>query len=83
MGDPETGNIYAHGVQGLLFCFDKDLKVVWSHSLTEEYGRTSGYGGRTTSPVIEGDLMIVSMLNASWGEQARGGCRRGRGSRSA
>ncbi|MFM8933794.1 MAG: serine/threonine protein kinase, partial [Gemmataceae bacterium] len=27
VGDPETGNVYAHGTQGLLFCFDKDLKV--------------------------------------------------------
>ena len=45
-GDPETGNIYAHGTQGLFFCFDKDGKVLWQHSLTEEYGRVSGYGGR-------------------------------------
>jgi outer membrane protein assembly factor BamB len=75
VGDPETGNVYAHGVQGLLYCFDKDGKVVWSHSLTEEYGRISGYGGRTTSPIVDGDLLIISMLNSSWGEYARGGCR--------
>ena len=74
-GDPETGNVYAHGVQGLLFCFDKDGKVLWSHSLTEEYGRVSGYGGRTTSPIVDGDLVIISMLNSSWGEYARGGNR--------
>ena len=41
-GDPETGNIYAHGVQGLFFCFDKDGNILWSRSLTEEYGRISG-----------------------------------------
>jgi len=23
-GDPETGYVYAHGVQGMFFCFDKD-----------------------------------------------------------
>jgi outer membrane protein assembly factor BamB len=74
-GDPETGNIYAHGVQGLFFCFDKDGKVLWSHSLTEEYGRISGYGGRVNSPIVDGDLVIMGMLNASWGEQARGGNR--------
>jgi outer membrane protein assembly factor BamB len=74
--DPETGNVYAHGTQGLLYCFDgKDGKVLWSHSLTEEYGRISGYGGRITSPIIDGDLLIVGMINASWGEQARGGNR--------
>lgn len=74
-GDPETGNVYAHGTQGLFFCFNKDGKIVWSRSLTEEYGRISGYGGRVTSPVVDGDLVIVTMLNASWGEQARGGDR--------
>jgi hypothetical protein len=75
VGDPESGNVYAHGIQGLLFCFDKDGKVPWSHSMTEEYGRVSGYGGRTTSPIIDGDLLILGMVNASWGEQARGGNR--------
>jgi outer membrane protein assembly factor BamB len=74
-GDPETGNIYAHGVQGLFFCFDKDGKVLWSRSLTEEYGRVSGYGGRVNSPTVDGDLVIIAMLNSSWGDQARGGNR--------
>jgi outer membrane protein assembly factor BamB len=74
-GDPETGNVYAHGVEGLLFCFDKEGKIVWSHSMTEEYGRISGYGGRVVSPIIDGDLLILGMVNASWGEQARGGNR--------
>jgi outer membrane protein assembly factor BamB len=71
-GDPETGNVYAHGTQGLLFCFDKDGKVLWQHSLTEEYGRISGYGGRMASPIIDGDLLLTSMVNASWGDQAAG-----------
>src|SRR5262249_40604076 len=37
-----------------------------------EYGRISGYGGRVTSPIVDGDLVIISMLNASWGENATG-----------
>ncbi|HKI32690.1 MAG TPA: PQQ-binding-like beta-propeller repeat protein, partial [Gemmataceae bacterium] len=37
VGDPETDNVYAHGVQGLLFCFEgKTGKVLWQKSLTEE-----------------------------------------------
>ena len=53
----------------------KDGKVLWQHSLTEEYGRITGYGGRVTSPIVDGDLVILGMVNASWGDQARGGNR--------
>jgi outer membrane protein assembly factor BamB len=68
VGDPETGNVYAHGTQGFLFCFDKDGKILWQHSLTEEYGRVSGYGGRLMSPIIFEDLLIQPLINANWGE---------------
>ncbi|MFN4258329.1 MAG: PQQ-binding-like beta-propeller repeat protein [Gemmataceae bacterium] len=71
-GDPETGNIYAHGVSGLFFCFDKDGKILWDKSLTEEFGRVTGYGGRVTSPIVDGDLVIIGMVNSSWGNHARG-----------
>ncbi|MFO0810268.1 MAG: PQQ-binding-like beta-propeller repeat protein [Gemmataceae bacterium] len=76
-GDKETGYVYAHGVQGLLTCYEgKTGKVVWRRSLTEEYGRVCGYGGRTTTPVVEGNLVIVGFINNSWGDQAlRGGNR--------
>jgi outer membrane protein assembly factor BamB len=73
--DPETGNIYAHGTGGLLIALDKDLKPLWQHSLTEEYGRVSGYGGRVVSPIVDEDKVIVGMANASWGDFARGGTR--------
>jgi outer membrane protein assembly factor BamB len=72
VGDPETGNVYAHGTQGFLFCFDKDGKILWQHSLTEEYGRVSGYGGRLMSPIVFEDLLIMPMINANWGEQTVG-----------
>ncbi len=70
--DEETGNIYAHGVQGLFFCFSPDGKILWQKSLTEEFGRVTGYGGRVTTPIVVDDLVIVNMLNASWGDQGRG-----------
>ena len=70
--DPKTGYIYAHGVQGLFFCFDQDGQVIWSRSLTEELGRISGYGGRTYSPIIEGDQVILSSLTSGWGAHAPG-----------
>src|SRR5207244_4191102 len=74
-GDPETGNVYVHGTQGDLRCYDKDLNLVWKHNLTEEYGRVSGYGGRIVGAICEGDLVIVGMISASWGDYARGGNR--------
>jgi outer membrane protein assembly factor BamB len=70
--DPKTGLIYAHGTQGMLFCFDKDGKIVWSRSLSEEYGRISGYGGRICSPIVDEDLVIIGMNNSSWGDHAKG-----------
>lgn len=69
-GDPTTGYVYAHGVQGMFFCFDRDGEVVWSRSLTEEFGRISGYGGRTHTPFVNGNLVVISYLNTSWGNQA-------------
>ena len=69
-GDRETGYIYAHTISGVFACFDRDGDVVWSHSLTEEYGRFTGYGGRTVTPVVDRNLVILSFLNTSWGSHA-------------
>jgi outer membrane protein assembly factor BamB len=70
--DPATGHVYAHSTAGILFCFDgKTGKVVWQRSLTEEYGRISGYGGRIVTPIFDSGLVIVGMVNSSWGDQAR------------
>jgi outer membrane protein assembly factor BamB len=72
VGDPETGNVYMFTVAGTLIGFHPDGKVLWSRSLNEEFGLITTHGGRTQSPVIEGDLVIVSGLSSGWGEQARG-----------
>ena len=72
VADPETGNVYAHGVGGMFFCFDRDGNTLWSHSLTETVGRISGYGGRTHSPIIDEDRVVISFLNSSFGPQAKG-----------
>ena len=71
VGDPETGNIYAHGTGGDLLCLSRDGKLLWSHSLFEEYNRVSGYGGRLMTPVIDEDRVVVSFLNTNWGNQAK------------
>ncbi len=62
VGDPETGNIYAHGTGGEFFCFDRDGKIIWKHSLSEIYGRSSGYGGRLHTPIIDEDRVVISWI---------------------
>jgi outer membrane protein assembly factor BamB len=68
--DPETGNIYAHGVAGQLIAYDRDGNVLWSDFTAETLGRLSGYGGRTQTPVIDGDLLLIAFVTAGWGEQS-------------
>ena len=75
VGDPATGNIFAFGVSGKLLALDNDGTVLWERSLGEDFGLVTTHGGRTASPMIDGDLVIVSGLNSGWGDQARGGQR--------
>jgi outer membrane protein assembly factor BamB len=70
--DPETGYVYAHTTGGDMLCLDANGKLVWMHQLTEEYGRVTGYGGRIVSPIFDSGLVIIGMVNANWGDQARG-----------
>jgi outer membrane protein assembly factor BamB len=71
VADPSTGNIYAFGVGGTLIGLSNDGKLLWERSLAEDFGIVTTHGGRTVSPVIEGDLVIVSGITTSWGAQAR------------
>jgi len=72
VGDPTTGRIYALGVCGYFVCIDGETgKTVWSHSLSEEFGLLSTYGGRTNVPVIFEDLAIINAVMTGWGDQAR------------
>jgi outer membrane protein assembly factor BamB len=70
VGDPETGNLYACGVGGVLVALDRAGKVVWQRPLTEEFGFYSGFGGRTHTPMIDEDRLVLSFTNAGWGDQA-------------
>jgi outer membrane protein assembly factor BamB len=72
VADPETGNVYAFGVEGLLIAFDRDGKILWSHSLTETAGRISGYGGRVMTPIVDEDRLVISFLNSSYDAHAVG-----------
>jgi outer membrane protein assembly factor BamB len=73
--DPENERVYCHTTGGLVIAYDRDGKELWNRSLTEEFGRVSGYGGRIVSPIFDEGLVIVGMVNSSWGDHARGGNR--------
>jgi outer membrane protein assembly factor BamB len=72
VGDPTTGNVYVFGVGGNLIGFNRDGKVLWERSLGEDFGLLTTHGGRTVSPVIDGDLVIVSGVTFQWGQHGRG-----------
>ena len=72
VGDPATGNVYAFGVGGTLLALTRDGKVLWERSLGEDFGLLTTHGGRTVSPIIDGDLVIVSGVTFHWGQHARG-----------
>ena len=62
-GDPATGKIYLLGLGSHFQCLDGETgKVLWEHSMSEEYGMLSTYGGRTNFPVVFEDLVIVAVL---------------------
>ena len=69
-GDPETGFLFALNVDGHFNVFDRDGNIVWSWRLAEELGRASGYGGRTSTPVVDEDSVILSAIGGLWGDYA-------------
>ncbi|MGE3315394.1 MAG: PQQ-binding-like beta-propeller repeat protein, partial [Planctomycetaceae bacterium] len=72
VGDPTTGNVYAQGVNGFFQCFNGETgETLWSHSMSEEYGILSTYGGRTNFPILHGNLVVVSGVIIGWGEMAQ------------
>lgn len=75
VGDPTTGNIYVFGVGGNLISLNREGKVLWERSLGEDFGLLTTHGGRTVSPIVDGDLVIVSGVVFMWGTHGRGGHR--------
>src|SRR5688500_10836448 len=73
--DPESGNVYLFTVAAQLVCVSPDGKVLWDRSLTDEYGAVTTHGGRTTSPIIDGDKIILNALILAWGDLNRPGNR--------
>ncbi len=73
--DPETGNVYLQGTQGILAAFSAEGKKLWDFSMMEVYGRLTFPNGRTASPLIDRDLVITRGITANWGAHGPGGDR--------
>ena len=73
--DAETGNIYTQGSQGLLTCFNPEGKVLWQHSMMEEFGRLTFPNSRTASPLLDQELVITRGITSSWGAHGPAGDR--------
>lgn len=73
--DPETGNVYALHTQGLLMAFTADGKLLWQHSMMEEFGRLTFPNSRTASPVVDKELVITRGVTSSWGAHGAAGDR--------
>jgi outer membrane protein assembly factor BamB len=68
--DPETGNVYALGVGASVVALSRDGKLLWQRSIGEEFAAFTTHGGRTMSPLIDGNLVIVSAAVSNWGTQS-------------
>ncbi|MEM1206070.1 MAG: PQQ-binding-like beta-propeller repeat protein [Acidobacteriota bacterium] len=73
--DSETGHVYAQFVNGRFVAFAPDGDIAWEWRLHEDFGRFSGYGGRTNTPVVDEDRVITHVISASWGSNRGGGDR--------
>ena len=69
IGSGAAGQIpqYAN-VDGQFIAFDRAGQTVWQHRLGEEYGRGSGFGGRTLVPVVDEDRVIIGVVGGGWGD---------------
>jgi outer membrane protein assembly factor BamB len=68
--DPETGNIYALSGVAQVIALNRDGKLLWNRSFGEEFAAFTTQGGRTMSPLVDGDLVIVSSPVSNWGSAA-------------
>jgi outer membrane protein assembly factor BamB len=65
--DAETENIYALSGGAQVIALSRDGRLLWERSFGEEFAAFTTQGGRTMSPLIDGDLVIVSAAVSNWG----------------
>lgn len=73
--DPETGNVFMQGTQGILAAFTGEGEPLWNHSLMEKFGRLTFPNSRTATPLVDRDLVITRGITSNWGAQGAAGDR--------
>jgi outer membrane protein assembly factor BamB len=73
--DSETGYLFVQGVNGRFVALDREGNIAWQWIMGEDLGRFSGYGGRTNSPVVDEDRVIVHSISSMWGPHKPAGDR--------
>lgn len=68
--DPATGHVFTHGANGTVSALDANGKLLWQKPLVEDFGLFTTHGGRTVTPIVDGDLVIVSAIASTWGSMA-------------
>lgn len=63
--------VYTFGPEGMLHCVRAtDGKIIWKIDTTETYGVVQNFFGVGSSPVIEGDLLLVPIGGSKPGKEA-------------
>src|SRR5262249_13901652 len=58
----EGDHVYAYGPEGMLYCLRvKDGKEVWKIDVMADFGVIKNFFGVGSTPVVEGDLLIVQV----------------------
>jgi outer membrane protein assembly factor BamB len=65
--DPATGNVYLQLSNGHSVGYTAEGKLLWQHSLMEDFGRLTFPNGRTGAPAIHNHLAIFHCVTANWG----------------
>jgi outer membrane protein assembly factor BamB len=69
--DPVTGNIYAVAVDAQVIALSPAGQLLWRRSFGEEWAAFTTHGGRTMSPIVDGDLVIMNAAVSNYGAHAQ------------
>lgn len=57
-----NGRVFTLGAEGTLTCLDlENGKKIWARSINTDYGVRKGFFGVGTSPILEGDRLLVNV----------------------